>query len=218
MPNRMHYLKTYILSALLFLPIFVTPASATTIAQLDFSDVLATAELVFEGRVVHVEAQETGPRSIHTLVRFEILDVLKGDYSSLVLELRYLGGRVGTRELEVSSMQIPELGEHGFYFVESLQSPMIHPLVGWSQGHFLIETDSFNEERVYTAEQQGVSDITTSPAPPLANAPAILGHDGSSRGVVIQGLAAPEPAITADRFRQIVRDELTAQTAAGVLP
>lgn len=224
---RMRFLKRWLLPLFLLTPLLLssfllTPASATTIAQIDFSEVLATAELVFEGRVVHVEAQETGPRSIHTLVRFEIIDVLKGAYHDAELELRYLGGRVGTRQLDVQSMQVPQLGEHGFYFVESLHAPMVHPLVGWSQGHFLIEADSSNEERVYTAEQQAVSDIVSGPitpaaSAPVATAPAILGHDGSSRGVVVQGLSSPAPAMSTDRFRQIVRDGLTAQ-AQGAVP
>lgn len=211
------------LSALMVCTVLVTPflsthIRATTIAQLDFAEVLTTAELVFEGRVVHVEAQETGPRSIHTIVRFEVLDVLKGDYRPLQLELQYLGGQVGTRRLDVQSMQIPELGEHGFYFVESLQNSMVHPLVGWSQGHFLIEVDAANEEKVFTADQQAVSDIIASPVNPTANAPAILGHDGSSRGVVVQGLSAPAPAMTAQRFKELVRESLDAQTLQGTLP
>jgi hypothetical protein len=207
------FLRGLIAVPVLAMLVLITRVNATTIAQLDFTEVLETAELIFEGRVIHVEAQETGPRSIHTLVRFEILDVLKGDYSNQVLELRYLGGRVGTRELNVQAMQIPELGEHGFYFVESLQTPMVHPLVGWSQGHFLIETDAANQERVYTAEQEAVSDITTNLPPPSVNTAPVLGHDGSSRGVVIQGLSAPAPAMTVDRFRQIVRENLQ-----GALP
>lgn len=203
---------------LLLLSLITTTAGATTIAQLDFSDVLASAELVFEGRVVHVEAQQTGPRSIHTVVRFEVLDVLKGEYADAELELTYLGGQVGTRQLNVESMQIPQLSEHGFYFVESLQAPMVHPLVGWSQGHFLIETDAGNQERIYTAAQQAVSDISAQPEPPTANAPAILGHDGSSRGVVVNSLLAPQPAMTADRFRQVVQDGLLALGMQGVMP
>lgn len=209
MQKRMRLLQGPILCALLLVSVLTTQVRATTIAQLDFSDVLATAELVFEGRVVHMEARETGPRTIHTFVRFEILDVLKGNYSDSELELKYLGGQVGTRQLEVQSMQIPQLGEHGFYFVESLQTPMVHPLVGWSQGHFLIEEDVASQQRVFTADQQAVSDIVSTP---VANTPAILGHDGSSRGVVVQGLSAPAPAMTSERFRQIVREGLNAAT------
>ena len=65
--------------------------SATTVAQLSFDEVIASAELVFEGRVLAVEARETGPRSIHTFVEFEILDVLKGEYAGASIELSYLG-------------------------------------------------------------------------------------------------------------------------------
>ncbi|MBU2099319.1 MAG: hypothetical protein KKD00_11195 [Gammaproteobacteria bacterium] len=215
MPDRMVCLRALMVCVLLLSPVFSAQSRATTITQLAFADVLDTAELVFEGRVVHVEAQQTGPRSIHTIVRFEVLDVLKGEYDNLELELRYLGGQVGTRQMTVDSMQIPQLGEHGFYFVESLQTPMVHPLVGWSQGHFLIQTDDTNEERIYTAAQEAVSAISVNPAPPAANAPAILGHDGSSRGVVIQNLLIPQPAMTSERFRQVVREGLGAQ---GALP
>ena len=208
-------LKTLMLAALFTALLISSQSRATTIAQMDFYDVLATAELVFEGRVVHVESRLTGPRSIHTRVRFEILDVLKGEYRQPTLELQYLGGQVGTQVLEVQSMQIPGLGEHGFYFVESLQTPLVHPLVGWSQGHFLIESDDTRQQRLYTADEQPVADIVDTPA---ANAPAILGHDGSARGVVVQGLSAPAPAMTAGRFRQLVRDAQRAGNAPGVQP
>lgn len=213
-PRRLSTLMLSVLMSLMLLvtPIGISSARATSVVQMDFYEVLANAELVFEGRVVHVEAQQTGPRSIHTLVRFEILSVLKGEYRQSTLELSYLGGTVGTRVLEVQSMQIPALGEHGFYFVESLHEPLVHPLTGWSQGHFLIEPDAANQPRVHTAAQQPVTAIVAAPTAP---APAMLGHDGSSRGVVVQNPAAPTDAISAEQFRQLVRQ---ASAATGVRP
>lgn len=187
------------------------PLQATTIAQLEFSELVDTAELVFEGRVLSVNAEQTGPRTIHTLVRFEIIEVIKGQYPASELELRYLGGRIGERELKVEGMQVPSLGEHGFYFVESLHEAMVHPMVGWSQGHFLIRQTSTDSENVYTAEGQGVSDVNAV-TPPAIAAPAILGHDGTARGVVIQQQQAP--LLSADQFKTIVRGYLE----TGALP
>ena len=190
--------------------LFSFAVQATTIAQLEFSDVIDTAELVFEGRVLDVYAEQTGPRSIHTTVRFEIIDVIKGQYTGSELELQYLGGRVGERELYVEGMQIPQAGEHGIYFVESVHEALVHPMVGWSQGHFLILTVDGNDA-VHTAEGRGVNDVQAS-ARSEQLAPAILGDNGTARGVVLQQLQAP--VINADRFKTIVRDYVE----TGVLP
>jgi len=86
------------------------PVQATTISQLEFSELVESAELVFEGRVLSVDVEQTGPRSIHTIVRFEIIDLIKGEYPDGEVVLRYLGGRVGERELRVEGMQVPARG------------------------------------------------------------------------------------------------------------
>ncbi|HLT64453.1 MAG TPA: hypothetical protein VKZ92_08020 [Pseudohongiella sp.] len=185
------------------------PVRATTIAQLEFSELIDTAELVFEGRVLDVYAEQTGPRSIHTTVRFEIIEVIKGVYAESELELRYLGGRVGERELRVDGMQFPQPGEHGIYFVESVQEALVHPMVGWSQGHYLILSTPSNSEAVYTADGRGVNDVQE---PESQTAPAILGHDGTARGLVVQQQQAP--LLSPDQFKTIVRDYL----ATGALP
>ena len=36
-------------------------------------------------------------------------------------------------------VRYPEVGETGFYFVESAEIPMVNPLYGWDQGCLLIE-------------------------------------------------------------------------------
>lgn len=187
------------------------PVQATTIAQLEFSELVESAELVFEGRVLSVDVEQTGPRSIHTIVRFEIIDLIKGEYPDGEVVLRYLGGRVGERELRVEGMQVPQEGEHGFYFVESVRETMVHPMVGWSQGHFLIRETSANTEAVHTASGEGVSDVHAVTRP-LDAAPAILGHDGTARGVVIQQQQAP--LLSPEQFKIIVRGYL----ASGALP
>lgn len=178
--------------------------NATTVAQLSFDDVVATAELVFEGRVLAVEARETGPRSIHTFVEFEVLDVLKGDYAGATIELSYLGGRVGNRQLEVSEMQVPEAGETGVYFVESLQDRQLHPLVGWSQGHYLIVEDSNGRAHVQSAAHQPIRAISIAP---FASAQT-LNEDGVASGVQIQAIADERSAMSAAGFKALVRERV----------
>jgi len=178
--------------------------SATTVAQLSFDEVIASAELVFEGRVLAVEARETGPRSIHTFVEFEILDVLKGEYAGASIELSYLGGRVGTRQLEVSEMQLPESGETGVYFVESLQVQQLHPLVGWSQGHYLIEKDANGRAHVQSAGHQPIRAVSIAPFA----AAQTLNENGLASGVQIQSIRDERSAMSAAGFKALVRERV----------
>jgi hypothetical protein len=198
-------------------------ATATTLLQLGFDEIVASSELVFEGRVVSVEARETGPRSIHTYVKFEIHEVVKGDYRDSFLELRYLGGRVGNMQMEVSEMNVPEPGETGVYFVESLREMQVHPLVGWSQGHFLVKQDSSGMSRVHTASDQPIRNVvpdgtgaTAVPRSARPTAPAILSHDGAARGVQTQAPTDNSPAMSASAFKALVRDVAQSQRAAGI--
>ncbi len=186
------------------------PVAASTVMAMEFTDVAAEAELIFEGRVIDIEARENEAGRIHTWVRFEVRDVLKGDYAGDRLELRYLGGERGGRHMEVTDMQQPRGGESGIYFVESLANDLIHPLVGWSQGHYLIETDDSGVRRVNTAAGRPVSDV------------AADGRDDGDRGVFAeQGDAAggvitaplntPGQALRVDDFKAAVERALDAR-------
>jgi hypothetical protein len=197
-------------------------ALATTLVQLSFDEVVASSELVFEGRVVSVEARETGPRSIHTFVSFEIMEVIKGDLIASTLELRYLGGRVGNRQMEVIDINVPVLGETGIYFVESMREMQIHPLVGWSQGHFLTRQDDSGIRRIHSAGDRPIQTVTSESAVVTRArryapaAPLILDHDGVARGVEIQAVTDNSIPMSASAFKVLVRDVSQRQTAAGI--
>ncbi|MEX1198744.1 MAG: hypothetical protein WEB57_12905 [Pseudohongiellaceae bacterium] len=167
----------------------IMPVSASTVVEMSFQDVVDSAELVFEGEVLSVESRQTGPRRIHTIVRFRVLDVIKGDHPGDELELRYLGGEVNGRRMQVTDMEWPEAGESGVYFVESLQRPLVHPLVGWSQGHYRLAADGQGEDRVYTADRQPVA-----------------GHAVSDGGLNLMQLGGPPAAVPAGEFKRRVRD------------
>ncbi|MGM0632211.1 MAG: hypothetical protein ACQETO_03455 [Pseudomonadota bacterium] len=179
-------------------------AWSSSVVSLAFPEVVESAELVFEGRVESVESRQTGPRRIHTFVRFRVLDVVKGDYSDRSLELRFLGGSVNGRRMRVTDMRLPEVGETGIYFVESMDRPLVHPLVGWSQGHFRVEPDAGGEQRVFTADRRPVAGRDVEPGRSAA-APEPADHDMTARGLNVMALDVPEAAMMASDFKALVR-------------
>ena len=131
-------------AAVLFAFVFLITwaANASIIVQASFDEVAQKAEFVFEGRVI---SKETRPSPMNnrpvTYFTFEIIDIIKGSYSEGTLELGFAGGTLNGLTLSVSDMHMPEIGEKGIYFVESLTMELVHPLYGWHQGHFLVTED-----------------------------------------------------------------------------
>ncbi len=151
---------------LLLLAVFFWPlaAGASSVRSMSLEEVAGHAGLIFEGRVIgrQVVAGQ-GKRSIHTLVTFQVLDVIKGSYSEPLIELSFLGGTRGGLTVKVSDMQIPAMGEHGIYFVEDTGRRLVNPLVGWAQGHFLVKYDrTLKRQMITTLDGQPVKDIDLS--------------------------------------------------------
>ena len=128
--------------ALLFTLLNPGKAEPTAIIELNFDSVCQGAELIFEGRVV---SRETRPSLTDgkpfTFFTFQIIEVIKGSHTGSTVELGFMGGKLNGFTLEVSGMQMPEIGERGIYFVENLSVQQIHPLCGWQQGHCLVISD-----------------------------------------------------------------------------
>ena len=68
--------------------------------------------------------------------RFDLDTALSGAQGLELIE------RQGPYAVVVADMQMPEIGELGIYFVETLSEQQIHPLFGWQQGHYLIIINS----------------------------------------------------------------------------
>ena len=130
-----------IVSLLTFIILPAGIAKATVILEVSFDEVVQGAEFIFEGRVV---SKETRPSPIggtpFTYFTFQIMDVIKGSFPGNTIELGFMGGTLNDLTLEVEGMRMPEVGEKGIYFVESLDQ-QVHPLYGWRQGHYLVVTD-----------------------------------------------------------------------------
>lgn len=190
------------------------PSFASTVLEMSFAQVVEHSELVFEGQVLSVQPRRMNDGSIHTFVVFEIIEVVKGDYPTTNIELSFLGGEIAGSAMHVTDMQIPIIGETGLYFVESVRQSQVNPLVGWAQGHYLIDTLADGSRIVTTLAHEMVISL----AAPATQAPASSAMNsfskGKAKGVLTQNQTLLSPvsqAITADEFKTAVRN-LAGQT------
>tara|TARA_B100002003_G_scaffold247826_1_gene280187 strand:- start:2573 stop:3256 length:684 start_codon:yes stop_codon:yes gene_type:complete len=187
-------------------------ATATTVLEMDIDNIARDAELIFEGTVLVSEARkDTNSGIIHTYVTFQIIDIIKGNYGANDLELKFMGGEVNGEIVQVSGLTIPEAGERGIYFVESLSRDLINPLLGWSQGHFIVLEDD-EESRISTIERLPVSKIeSVADIPPVIRKPQLVleGNDSAAAGVIIEPNAAMiDRALSVDEFKTSIMELL----------
>ena len=183
----------------------ISIGNATSVREVSMDELLQQSQFVFEGTVTAIEARQNSQRRIHTYVTFEITDIIKGEYPDNIITLRFLGGTVDDVTMVVSDMQLPQEGEHGIYFVESLERFQVNPLYGWSQGHFIVERDGTGSERVMTNRGLPVTRVMDY----MSDEPKTPGkermHD-LSRGVVRDLVVAQEgednKAMTVDEFKK----------------
>ena len=187
-------------------------ASATTILGMDIDKVAADAEFVFEGSVINSETrQDSSSGIISTYVTFQINDIIKGDYSGESVELKFMGGAFNGQIVQVSGMRVPEMNEQGIYFVESMSRDLINPLIGWSQGHFIIVDDN-GTRRVSAAGNQPVLDVeAVSSIPSSIKKPLSIaeGNTDIAAGVMTQTSSIMvERALTVEQFKSRIADLL----------
>jgi hypothetical protein len=172
-------------------------AGASTLLRVSVDELTQRAEFVFEGEVVSVQAQRSGARGmISTFVTFNVIDTIKGSASVESIELKFLGGNLEGERLEVNGSRIPELGERGVYFVESLTQDLINPLLGWSQGQYLIQTED------------GVEQVTSVNARPIVSVAAPRSAAAAAPG--------PATARSAARLRVAAEPTVAEGLNAGV--
>lgn len=181
--------------------------NATSVLQVSLDEIIQKSQFVFEGKVTSLETEKNSQKRIHTYITFEITDIIKGEYNSNIIKLRFLGGTVGDLTLAVGDMQYPKEGEHGIYFVESLDRFQVNPLYGWSQGHFLVERDAKGIERVLTNKGLPVTGVTDD----VSNQQTAAGKENTlslSKGVV-RDLSVAEDAkdnggLSLDEFKKVL--------------
>lgn len=131
------------LATFLLLSVLPFRIEATTLLAVEFDDVVAKSDYIFEGQVVAQATRRSNRNgSPFTFFTFQVLDVLKGsepgrDY----ITLGFAGGTIDGKSFFVHGLRMPEMNERGIYFVESLDKGFFNPLYGWHQGHYLVVED-----------------------------------------------------------------------------
>ena len=199
-PNLPTLPKRWLL-VLFFIHLLPGITLASSVRQVTIKEMIEASDLVFEGRVARVESRSLpNPPRISTYVTFQVLDIIKGPYSGKKIQLSFLGGTIGDLSLVISDMHVPERGQKGVYFVESLTHRQVHPLYGWDQGHFLIKTDRNGIDRIMTRNKRTI----------IALGPGEIRTMGAlSSGVALGVSASDEPAekgLTVGEFKRRLRE------------
>jgi hypothetical protein len=208
----MHHKTLSLIAILVYL--FLVPnfyGHASSVRQVTMDEMLQQCQFVFEGKVLSLEAEENSQKRIHTYVAFEIQDIIKGEYSSDTITLSFLGGTVGDVTMGVSDMKFPQVGERGIYFVESLERSQVHPLYGWSQGHFLVQPDDKGTDRVMTSSEQPVTGVMKDMPIEQMNSSqetVPLLSKGVARGITFALKDNDNKGLTPEEFKKILREKL----------
>jgi hypothetical protein len=126
---------------------------ATTVRQLDLSELAQQAEVIADVTVTGLQsywASPAGGKAIHTRVTFSLNSApLKGQVGS-PFTLDFLGGTVGNRRMEVSGMPKPQVGDRVILFSYGPDKTFVSPVIGFDQGALRVIRDQQNNvDRVY---------------------------------------------------------------------
>jgi hypothetical protein len=123
---------------------------ATTVNPPSFHQLVAEAQVIFQGTVTGVHSQWVGEgaqRHIVSFVTFKVEDTLKGSPGS-EYTLRMLGGTVDDQTMQVSDAPKFERGERDVLFVENNGAQFI-PLVGIMHGRFRVHQNANGRDIIY---------------------------------------------------------------------
>jgi hypothetical protein len=172
-------------------------ARATTVIPPTFDELVARAELIFDGTVTDVKSQWVGEgaqRHIVSYVTVQVADPLKGSPGQSYT-LRMLGGTVGEETMEVSDSPKFRVGDRDILFVENNGKQFI-PLVGIMHGRFHVERDdATGAETVLTDGGRTISDVQT------------LGREEDGAGSKATTNAVERP-LDAEAFKAAIRSKL----------
>src|SRR6266404_7151577 len=152
--------KTSYLLLLAGLTVSVRTAKATTVIPPTFDELVAQAEVIFQGVATDVTSQWVGEgaqRHIVTYVTFKVEETLKGNPGQSYA-IRMLGGTVDGETMGVSDAPKFKIGDKDILFVQNNGSQFI-PLVGIMHGRFHVKRDQAGQEIVSNNEDEPVKNV-----------------------------------------------------------
>jgi hypothetical protein len=171
---------------------------ATTVIAPSFEELVAQADVVFEGEVFDTRSRFSAERDgspIVTDVYFRVAKVLKGD-ASASLVLQFLGGEVGDRGFRVDGVPTFARGDRDVIFAET-STRLVSPIVGLMHGRVRITADG--------ADRQDV--VRLFDGRPLREV-------GTLGAAAAQPLLSPKPAMSLAAFESAIVSEVARQAAA----
>jgi hypothetical protein len=174
-----------------------TGAQSASVIAVSTTDLAAQSDFIFQGKAIRSWVA-AGPAkgSILTYLEFAVSDVIKGDRNRKSVVLSFLGGNLNGRVLRVDGLMLPSVGEEGVYFVERLGRNQVHPLYGWDQGRFLVQSDAQGGKSVFTHDMKPVGGFDRASAAARVNT-------GHAVGVAEAG--DEHHAMSVDAFKSRVR-------------
>jgi len=170
--------------------LFCAQASfATAVRQRDFPELVSRAEQIVIGTVLEVRDDKDTEGIARTLVTVGDLTVLKGTVSGDELVLDFAGGASGRYASRILDVPIFRTGERAVLFVAQ-NGRAVCPLVGIWQGRFRVQFDA----------ARGVETVSADNEHPL------IGIE--ERRLKFSQRSNQQKAITLDRFREMIADEL----------
>ena len=206
--------KIIVTPLILTLLIFSQIAGASSIKQIDINDLLLQSELVFQGKVLSKsEGWNASKTDIFTEIVFQVDDVVVGSYNESTLSLSFVGGTVDGMTVEIQGSELPKMNERGVYFVESLTQSMVNPLVGWAQGHFLLQEDDNGEPRIMTQSRQAVMSMKA------AQVKSGLLSSGVATGLRTEKMTSSivSKAMSATQFKMQLKEQFQSLVQAGTV-
>lgn len=178
-----------------------TISFGASVRQVGLAEMLSSSELVFHGTALESwTTQGEKIDDIFTHIRFQIHEVVKGNYFEDTIELVFLGGTYGRYRLDISDQVMPDTGEEGVYFVEQLTRTQVNPFYGWHQGRFVVAEElGDTDKRIRTSGNEPVYQLT-----PTQTLLTTTLSDGPARGVRTQRLGQ-ETGLSLDSFKRQLR-------------
>jgi hypothetical protein len=128
-------------------------AQATTLLRMDLDQLTTAAGAVARVRCIENESRVEGGE-IWTFTRFEVTEVLKGTLAPQI-NVRLIGGRVGSLVSTVEGVPRFQPGEEAFLFLEATRAGDLS-VTSWAQGTFRVRRAEDATERV-TQDTSGLS-------------------------------------------------------------
>lgn len=177
-------------------------AQATTVIPPTFDQLVAEADLIFQGTVTDVKSEwtgEGGQRHIITYVTVKVEDAIKGDPGDSYI-LRTFGGTVDGETQEISDSPKFSVGDQQILFVKDNGKQFI-PLVGIMHGQFKLQKDENTGDKIVLSnEGKAVTNL------------AKLGKEADetvpAKNPANTNSAAEDKALDADAFKTAIREKL----------